>query len=271
MPVLARRGVALLVHAELPQFLRAHHGDAGSYRAYEATRPPEAEVRAIQMMARLALETGARVHVVHVSSAEGVDAIAAAQAGGIGISGETCPHYLSIADGDIPDGAVEFKCAPPIRTPRDRDALWRGLERGVLSLIATDHSPSPPHLKSPGDFASAWGGIASLELSLAVVWTAARGRGADAADVARWMSEAPAALAGLSNRKGRLSPGHDADVVVWDDKEEFVADAARLQQRHKMTPYAGRHLCGMVHMTFVRGRRVWDRGRLAEVASGQLL
>jgi allantoinase len=223
------------------------------------------------MIAALARDTGARVHIVHVSSAAGVEAIAAAQAAGAGVSGETCPHYLSFEDGSIPDGAVEFKCAPPIRGPEDREALWRGLERGGLSLIATDHSPAPPQLKGAGDFVRAWGGIASLELSLSAVWTAARARGLAAANLARWMSEAPAALAGLSDRKGRLAARCDADVVVWDDTAEFVVDTSRLQQRHKITPYAGRLLCGMVHMTFVRGRRVWDRGRLASAASGHLL
>ena len=166
MPVLARRGVPLLVHAELPQFLRPHSGSVARYRDYEDTRPPEAEFRAIELMAMLSRETGARVHIVHVSSAAGVEALAGARTEGIAISGETCPHYLSIADGEIPDGATEFKCAPPIRTADDRDALWRGLRSGTLSLIASDHSPAPPSLKPPGDFVSAWGGIASLELSL---------------------------------------------------------------------------------------------------------
>jgi allantoinase len=274
MPILARRGVPLLVHAELPQFIRVHNGDAASYRAYEATRPPDAEVRAIEMMATLARDIGARVHIVHVSSAAGVDAIAAAHRGSIAdiaFSGETCPHYLSIADDEIPNGATEFKCAPPIRGPDDRDALWRGLVNGTLSLVATDHSPAPPALKRPGDFVRAWGGIASLELSLPVMWTSARARGLGRADLARWMSEAPAALAGLSVRKGRLAPGQDADIVVWDADGEFVVDPARLQQRHKLTPYAGRRLCGIVHTTFLRGERVWDRGQLTRGASGHLL
>jgi len=271
MPILARSGVPLLVHAELPQYLRPHQGDVAGYHHYEATRPPEAERRAIEMMAALARETGARVHIVHVSSADGVDAIAAAQGEGVGISGETCPHYLSIVDDEVPAGATEFKCAPPIRTPDDREALWRGLERGVLSLVATDHSPAPPALKRPGDFVHAWGGIASLELSLPVTWTRARERGCGPARLAGWMSEAPSALAGLSGRKGRLAPGCDADVVVWDAGGEFGVDPARLQQRHKVTPYARRRLCGMVQTTFLRGRRVWDRGGLTASASGQLL
>ncbi len=259
MPALARRDVPLLVHAELAQHLRAHEGDAGSYRAYEATRPPLAEVSAIETMASLSRATGARVHVVHVSSAQGVEAIARAQASGIRLTGESCPHYLTIAGDEIPDGATEFKCAPPIRSRADRDALWGGLKAGSLSLVATDHSPSPPALKSPGDFVTAWGGIASLELSLPVVWTEARRRGFTAVDLTRWMSAAPAALAGLSAQTGRLAAGMSADLVVWDPDASFVVQPELLQQRHKLTPYAGRRLSGIVHTTYVRGERVWQR------------
>jgi allantoinase len=271
MPTLSRRRVPLLVHAELPEHLRPHRGNAASYRDYEATRPSVAEVAAIEMMAALAHDTGTHVHVVHVSSGDGVAAIARAQASGIHVTGETCPHYLAIADVDIPDGATEFKCAPPIRTPADREALWRGLESGALALVVTDHSPAPPSMKCPGDFPRAWGGIASLELSLPVVWTQARERRRTPSDLSRWMSTAPAALAGLAGRKGTIAVGADADLVVWNPDEEFLVDASRLQQRHKLTPYAGRRLRGTVHETFVRGHRVWAQGRLVQPASGQLL
>jgi allantoinase len=271
MPVLARRGVPLLVHAELPECLRVHRGRAESYRDYEATRPAEAERAAIALMARLARDTGARVHIVHVSSAVGVDEIAAARAAGAPITGETCPHYLTMVNGDILDGATEFKCAPPIRSASDREALWRALQSGMLDLLATDHSPAPLSMKCQGDFVRAWGGIASLELSLAVVWTRARERGCAVSDLANWMSAAPAALVGLSGRKGRIAPGYDADLAVWDPEGEFTVDAGRLQQRHKLTPYAGRRLRGVVHATYVRGERVWDRGRLAKSGSGLVL
>lgn len=271
MPVLARRNVPLLVHAELPARLRAHRGRPENYRDYESTRPVDAERAAIDLIATLSRETGARVHIVHVSSAAGVDGIAAARAEGVPITGETCPHYLTMADDDIPDGATEFKCAPPIRSASDRDALWRGLESGALDLVATDHSPAPPSMKCPGDFVRAWGGIASLELSLAAVWTGAFERGRAPSDLAAWMSAAPAALAGLSGRKGRIAPGYDADLVVWDAEREFTVEAAQLQQRHKLTPYAGRRLRGVVHTTYLRGERVWDRDRLLKPGSGQVL
>ncbi len=205
-------------------------------------------------MIRLAAENDAHVHIVHVSCAETVDAITRAKAAGTRITAETCPHYLTFASDEISEGATEFKCAPPIREPCHRDALWRGLETGALDLIVTDHSPAPPALKTPGDFASAWGGIASLELSLAAVWTALSRRrameNAESDDVAirrvsRWMSEQPARLAGLAATKGRIAVGADADLCAWDPDAELVVDPRRLQQRHKLTPYAGRRLRGV--------------------------
>jgi allantoinase len=271
MPLLAERRVPLLVHAELPQHLVTHAGSAAVYRDYEATRPPIAEASAIDAMASLARETGAHVHIVHVSSALGAERIETARASGASISAETCPHYLAIADDEIPDGATEFKCAPPIRTADDRESLWRALDAGILTMIATDHSPAPPSLKCLGDFVRAWGGIASLELSLPVIWTRASARGVPLDAVASWMSAAPAALAGLGERKGRLVAGADADLVIWDPDGEFTVEAAALRQRHKITPYAGRRLRGVVHATFLRGRRIWSDGRLVQGATGHLL
>jgi allantoinase len=294
MPILARRNVPLLVHAELPQYLvtltEPAHPTHATYATYLATRPPVAEVEAINLMVRLAGEFHTRVHIVHVSSAEGVAAIAAAKAASVPITAETCPHYLTYAADEIADGATEFKCAPPIRDAAHREALWQGLVDGALDLIATDHSPAPPTLKRPGgagDFIAAWGGIASLELSLAAIWTRLRARShaghgsspassgaAEAAPyalLARWLSDAPAALAGLGDRKGRIAPGLDADLVVWNPDTEVVVEPSRLHQRHKLTPYAGRTLAGRVETTFVGGERVWDRGRLTRAYGGRLL
>jgi len=276
MPILARRNVPLLVHAEDPTKIATSAIPNSkflipNYASYLATRPPEAEVDAIRLMIRLAREFGVRTHIVHVAAAEAAAQIERAKSDGVSITAETCPHYLTFAAEDVAAGATEFKCAPPIRGGSERDALWRALESGALDLVATDHSPAPPSMKCPGDFVRAWGGIASLELSLAVVWTRAFERGRTPSDLAAWMSAAPAALAGLSGRKGRIAPGYDADLVVWDAGREFTVDPADLQQRHKLTPYAGRRLRGVVHTTYLRGERVWDRGRLATPGRGELL
>ena len=293
LPILARRGVPLLVHAEImaDRGLRLADSIVDSnpqsgirnpqYAAYLATRPSSMELDAIRLMIRLAEEFKARVHIVHVSSAEGVEAIAGAKAAWVPITAETCPHYLTFAADEIPDGATEYKCAPPIREASHREALWDGLASGALDLVATDHSPAPPALKTPGDFARAWGGIASLELSLAATYTSLKAQlsrlSVESSDVsvlcqlARWLSAAPASLAGLGERKGRIAEGFDADLVVWDPDVDFVVDPARLQQRHKVTPYAGRSLFGTVLTTFVRGERVWDKHRLARAYGGRLL
>ena len=280
MPILARRNMPLLVHAELPQYIRPVGADPrvgpggrrpplhAAYASYLATRPPEAEVEAIRLMIQLAQEFGVRTHIVHVAAAEAVLEIARAKVRGIPITAETCPHYLTFAAEEVPDAATEFKCAPPIREASHRTVLWEGLRHGVLDLIATDHSPAPPSMKCRGDFMRAWGGIASLEVSLAAVWTSGA---LQREDLARWMSERPAALAGLSNRKGRITPGLDADLVVWDPDAEFTVDPASLQQRHKVTPYAGRRLRGRVLTTFVRGERVWDHQTIVSSAVGRLL
>ena len=279
LPMLARRGVPLLVHAEDPASLTSPTDP--TYMTYLTSRPPESELAAIRLMIRLAEEFKARVHIVHVSSKEGVDAIASAKADWVPITAETCPHYLTFAAEEIPDGATEFKCAPPIRAGSHRAALWDGLGRGALDAIVTDHSPAPPALKTPGDFAHAWGGIASLELSLAATFTGLKSQVStlkvESSELslpcllARWMSAAPAALAGLGDRKGRIAEGLDADFAVWDPEARFVVEPEQLQQRHKLTPYAGRVLSGTVLTTFVRGERVWDRNRLARAYGGRLL
>jgi allantoinase len=286
LPILARRRVPLLVHAEDPAYLQRPFDR--SYSSYLASRPPAAEHAAIQMMIGLAREFGARVHIVHVACAEGVEAVGRAKAEGVRITAETCPHYLTFSAAEVPDGATEFKCAPPIRESRHAEALWSGLLSGALDLVATDHSPAPSSMKCRGDFTTAWGGIASLELSLAAVWSRARllpARHPDAlaptlvpwanrsplSAVAHWMSAAPAALAGLDRTKGRIAAGLDADLVVWNPDEPWAVEPSRLQQRHKLTPYAGRTLHGRVHATYVRGESVWAAGGLQQSGLGQFL
>ena len=191
---------------------------------------------------------------------------------GLPLQAETCPHYLALDAESVPDGRTEWKCAPPIREARNRDGLWQGLREGTLSMVVSDHSPCPPEMKDleKGDFGAAWGGIASLQLSLPVVWMEAAQRGFGLGDIARWMCREPARLAGLASRKGRIEPGYDADLVVLDPDAELVVDPAALQHRHKLTPYAGRRLRGVVRATYLRGRRVFDGASIAP-PSGRLL
>src|SRR4029077_4514476 len=182
-----------------------------------------------------------------------------ARRAGLPVTAETCPHYLTFAAEEIPDGGVAWKCAPPIRSRENRERLWEALREGVLDLVVTDHSPCPPEMKKieEGDFRGAWGGIASLQVALPAVWTGARERGFSLGDVAEWMCAAPARLAGLEGRKGAIAPGYDADLVVWDPEATFEVEPSRLRQRHKITPYAGRTLHGVVHRTLLRGETVF--------------
>ncbi len=263
MPVLARLGLPLLAHAEDPGLLRPLPASTRRHADWLASRPPAAEASAITMLANLAAEFGVHVHVVHVASRAGVDAVGAGvlatlEAGRGLVTAETCPHYLSFAAEAIADGATVFKCAPPIREDAERIALARAVCAHALELVASDHSPAPPSLKDldGGDFARAWGGIASLEFSLAATWTALRDQGASAADLARWMAAAPARLAGLEGRKGAIAPGHDADLVAFDPETWWTPTAGALHQRHPVSPYVGRALCGRVHTTWLRGALV---------------
>ena len=222
----------LLVHAEATDLL----GESGpSYSDYLHSRPPEAEAEAIGRVSRL----DAPVHILHVSSAEGVDAIGAAT----GVSGETCPHYLTFTADDV--AGPEFKCAPPIRDAEHREALWDGLSSGTLSMVVSDHSPSPPEMKR-GDFASAWGGIASVQLRLCATWTGAAERDVPLTALAGWLAGAPAHLAGLEDRKGSISLGKDGDYVVFDPDGVTTVKGADLRHRHPLTPYEGMRLRGRV-------------------------
>ena len=278
MPVLAALGAPLLVHAESPAVLeRAAAACAGldgrRYASYLRSRPPEAEVEAIDLLIRLSREYGTRVHVVHLASTDPLPLLRAARDEGLPVTVESCPHYLHFAAEEIGDGATAWKCAPPIRGRDTRDGLWQALRAGDVDLIASDHSPCPPGMKGAdaGDFFAAWGGIASLQLGLPVVWTAARRRGFGPEHVARWMARAPARLAGLGGRKGAIAAGADADLVVWDPDAELRVDARALEHRHAVTPYAGSVFSGVVLRTYVRGTPVHDRGQFAAPPAGRLL
>jgi allantoinase len=281
MAALTRLDVLTVVHAEAPEVIAgaAAGGGAGggadprAYRTWLRSRPDRAETEAVATVAGLAQQLGARAHVLHLSSAEALEPLRRARAAGARISAETCPHYLTLAAEEVPDGATAYKCAPPIREAANRERLWAALVAGDLSLIASDHSPSPPGRKhlDDGDFMAAWGGISSLQLALPVVWTAARERGHSLADLAEWMSAAPTRLVGLDGAKGAIAPGRDADLVLFDPDASFTVDPSALYHRHPVTPYAGLVVHGVVRATYLRGRMAWDGRRFADHPPGRLL
>jgi allantoinase len=265
-PVIAALGLPLMVHAELPVVieaatLEAAAGDPSLYATYLASRPAASEHEAVALIMEQASHAGARVHIVHVSSPGSARLVADGRANGIRVSAETCPHYLFFDAEEIPSAATEFKCAPPIRTSADRDGLWGALQSGEITLIVSDHSPCPPAMKrrDAGDFFIAWGGIASLQLGLRVVWTAMHGRGIPIERIGSWMCDAPARLVRLEERKGRIAVGLDADLVVFDPDAVETLNADALLHRHAITPYLGRQLRGAVEATYVRGALAYDR------------
>jgi allantoinase len=224
-------------------------------------------------MIRLSREFGTRVHIVHLSSSDAVPLLRQARAEGVAITAETCPHYLYFAADEIPAGATEFKCCPPIRERENREWLWDGLADGTIDMIVSDHSPCPGSMKlrDSGDFLAAWGGISSVQLRLPVVWTEAHRRGYSFLDLAKWLCENPARQVNLESRKGSIAAGQHADLVIWDPYREFTVNAADLHHRHKLTPYDGRRLNGVVRKTFLRGRRIYDEGTLEPQRVGMML
>jgi allantoinase len=258
MPELTRLGALLIVHAELPQSIKTEAVGGADYRSFLASRPRAAEDEAIELMIRLSREFDTRVHIVHLSSADAIPMLREAQAAGVKITAETCPHYLHFAAEEVPAGATEFKCCPPIRERDNREELWDGLKDGTIDFIVSDHSPCPGEMKlrETGDFMKAWGGIASLQLRLPIVWTEARRRGFSLLDVTRWLCANPARQVSFEPRKGSIAVGCDADIVIWNPDTPFTVTPSTLHHRHKLTPYAGEVLSGIVQQTFLRGRKI---------------
>lgn len=308
LPELARLGTLLIVHAEVPgpisrTGIPACHSNETSqsaldqesgvqsgsvverktgtdrnvcpteYDTFLRSRPRAAEDEAVALMIKLAREFGTRVHIVHHSSADSLPLLRDAKVAGLKLTAETCPHYLTFAAEEIPDGATQFKCCPPIRERENREQLWSALSSGILDMIVSDHSPCPPEMKlrESGDFLKAWGGISSLELRLPAVWTESKRRGYSLDDVMRWLCDAPAKLVGLDGRKGRLAVGCDGDVVIWNPEKQFQVTGEALHHRHKLTPYEGRILNGVVEKTFLRGRKIYDDGEFIAEPSGVFL
>jgi len=276
LPHLARTGLPLLVHAELPGPVEAAtqrlaHADWSKYETYLQSRPDEAELSAIQLMISLCREYYFRLHIVHLATSRALDILRSAKSEGLPVSVETCPHYLHLASEKIPDGQTLFKCAPPIRSRENCEKLWQGLREGVVDLVTTDHSPCPPEMKrlDEGNFRTAWGGISSLSLALPVMWTEANGRGFTLIDIARWMAEGPARLAGCESHKGRLAKDFDADFVVFEPEAEFIAREEHLAYHHRVSPYLGERLRGVVKATYLRGKCVFADGQFPGEPGGR--
>ncbi|QLH27291.1 allantoinase AllB [Streptomyces sp. Rer75] len=264
-------GGLLIVHAEDPHLIEGAPPPSGPrYADFLASRPRAAENRAIEGLIDLARDLDTRVHILHLSSAESLPRIAAARREGVRITVETCPHFLTLTAEEVPDGATEFKCCPPIREAANQDALWQGMADGTIDCVVSDHSPCTADLKTD-DFGQAWGGISSLQLGLPAIWTEARRRGHTLADVAQWMSTAPAALVGLRH-KGAIEVGRDADFAVLAHEETFTVDPAALHHRNQVTAYAGKTLHGVVRSTWLRGHKIAEHGApTGPLPTGRLL
>lgn len=283
MPELGRLVAMLIVHAEMPGPIESaccqtanEDGKSEARRSYEVflrSRPRAAENEAVELMIRLGRESGCRIHIVHHSSSDALGMLRAARKASAQITVETCPHYLHFAAEDIRQGATEFKCCPPIRERENREQLWEALRDGTIDMVVSDHSPCPPDMKlrEQGDFMKAWGGISSLQLRLPVMWTEASARGFELNQVTEWLSGAPARQVGLAERKGSISVGCDADLVIWNPDREFRVEPEMIHHRHKLTPYAGEVLRGVVEKTFLRGQMVYDGGGFASASGGQII
>jgi allantoinase len=274
LPLLASHGLPLLVHCELSEDNDEWtNGDTRSYANYLASRPRYWEDEAVALMIRLCTEYRCPVHIVHLSSAHSLPALAEAKALGLPLTVETGQHYLFFNAEDIGDGQTQLKCAPPIRERANNEQLWQALQNGLIDFVATDHSPAPPDLKqlASGDFATAWGGIASLQLALPALWTAARPRGATLPDLARWLSTNPAQLIGQAHCKGQISKGYDADLLVLAPEATFLVTEQLLHHRHKVSPYLGRELMGVVTHTFLAGEEVFRHSDFLHLNQGRLL
>jgi allantoinase len=274
MPIIARHQLPLLVHCEITTNVKPQTGhNERSYQNYLSSRPREWEDEAIALMIQLCEQYQCRVHIVHLSSANSIEQIKAAKQKGLPITVETAQHYLYFNAEDIPDAQTAFKCAPPIREKENNEQLWQALQEGIIDFVATDHSPAPPDMKEieSGNLMKAWGGIASLQLALPVLWTAARKRNIPVANMVTWLCEKPAILPGLQKSKGKIAKGFDADLVVWDPNKQFRVTKEKLYHKHKMTPYLNQELYGVVTHTWLGGQLIFEQGTFPALNKGKII
>lgn len=273
MPIIAKYGLPLLVHCELSDENWKVNGDGCNYNNYLSSRPKEWEDRAIAMMIRLCSAFNCRTHIVHLSSSSSIEQIAKAKQQGLPLTVETAQHYLYFNAEEIEDGQTQYKCAPPIRERENNDLLWQALKDGTIDFVATDHSPAPPDMKrlDDGNFMQAWGGISSIQFALPALCTAARKRGCSIVDMAKWLCSNPSKLIGKSASKGRISIGHDADLIVWDENKSFTVTEGCIHHKHCITPYLDEKLYGVVEKTYLSGEEVYSNGSFTELNKGKIL
>lgn len=276
--ILSRYNVPYLVHAELDTDNVQPPSIGQSYNSFLQSRPAKWENDAIDLIIRLAQEAEhqgctARMHIVHLSSAQALPAIAAARTQGLHITTETCPHYLTLHAETIPDGKTLFKCCPPIREANNCKQLWQGIKEGLIDFIVSDHSPCLPTLKhiDSGDLEKAWGGISSLQFSLPLIWTEAQQHGLTLSDLTRLMSVATAEFAGLGQQKGKIAEGYDADLIIFDSHSRYAITPELIRFRHKVTPYADKTVMGNIEQTYLRGQLIYDNNTMAGLPLGKPL
>ncbi|MEA1880853.1 MAG: allantoinase AllB [Candidatus Marinimicrobia bacterium] len=272
LPILAKKEIPVLVHAELENGATSSE-DNKSYKHFQESRPKSWENNAIKLLINLCREFAVHIHIVHLSSADILPGIAQTRKDGFPLTVETCPHYLHFSSERISDGDTRFKCAPPIWDAENRENLWAGLEEGIINFITSDHSPCTPDLKNleAGDFEKAWGGISSIQFALPVIWTECKRRGYSLDQLINWMSKQPAKFVGMDYLKGQISPGFDADLVCWNPDEKYIIKKEAIHHKNKLTPYEGETLFGVVNSTFLRGKKVYEKGQFLENPKGKMI
>ena len=272
LPIFANKGIPVLVHAELENGATQSE-DHSTYKSFQDSRPKSWENNAVKLLIQLSKEFDARIHIVHLSSADILAEIAQTRNDGYPISVETCPHYLHFSSEHISDGDTRFKCAPPIWESDNKEKLWSGLENGLINFITSDHSPCTAELKNleVGDFEKAWGGISSIQFTLPVIWTECKTRGYSMDQLINWMSKQPAKFIGKDQQKGQISPGFDADLVCWNPDEKYIIQKEAIHHKNKLTPYEGESLYGVVNATFLRGQKVYENGEFLGNPTGKII
>lgn len=270
MDKLVNSDSVLLFHAEMDGCgklqVEEENVDNRTYASFLNSRPQELETTAIDMIIRLTQEyheqgRSVNTHIVHLSASSAIPAIRAAKAIGVPLTVETCFHYLNFTSEAIEDGATHYKCCPPIREASNREKLWEALLDGTIDYVVSDHSPCTAQLKrqDTGDFGQAWGGIASVQFGLPVLWSEGRKRGVTLQQIANWLSLAPAKRTKLDHKKGEIRVGNDGDLVIWRPESAFEINVSDVHFKNKLSPYIGETLYGAVDRTIVRGATVYNR------------